>query len=200
MKARTILIWLAAVLVAVGISCVTVNIYFPAAEVQKAADRIVEEVRPEAPPPPQQPPAPPAEGSLLERPLKKLVMLFAPEARAQVDIDISSPAVRKLKASIKERFSALRPFYKKGAIGENNRGYLQMRDTKGLTLKEKSTLKRLVREENADRKALYEEIVRVNKLAKEVIPEVERLFANSWRRKARAKGWWVQEDDGTWTR
>ena len=40
------------------VSCVTVNIYFPAAEVQKAADRIVDDVRtkgseavPETPPP-----------------------------------------------------------------------------------------------------------------------------------------------------
>ena len=37
--------WLFGMLVAVLVSCVTVNIYFPAAAIQKAADQIVDDVR-----------------------------------------------------------------------------------------------------------------------------------------------------------
>jgi hypothetical protein len=52
--------WLGACAVSVGLaSCVTINIYFPAAAAERAADRIIEEVyqlAPAAKPPADKPP------------------------------------------------------------------------------------------------------------------------------------------------
>lgn len=176
-------------------ACVTVNIYFPAAEIQRAADEIVDEVRPQ-----QQE----EKGSSVDRIrvwwLARLVSSIGPNlAFAQVDIDISSPAIRKLKDSLAGRFGSLKGFYTGGALGENNRGYVEIRDESGLNLKKKADLRKLAEAENSDRKALYKEILVANNLETRFLSEVERLFANSWRNKA-LSGSWIQKDDGTWAR
>ena len=176
-------------------ACVTVNIYFPEAEIQRAADQIVDDVRQG-----QQGES----GSYLHRIrlwwLARLAPFLGPNlAFAQVDIDISSPAIRRLKDSLAGRFESIKGFYTRGALGENSRGYVEVRDESGLNLKEKADLRKLVNGENRDRKALYQEILRANDLETRFLPEVERLFANSWRNKA-IRGSWIQKDDDTWVR
>jgi uncharacterized protein YdbL (DUF1318 family) len=180
-------------------ACVTVNIYFPAAEVQRAADIIVDEVRPENVPPSSKPSSSKPQ-SLHKRIMIHIASLVLPSAEAAVDIEISTPAIRNLKASLKNRYGSLKPYYDKGVIGETNRGYIEIRDTGKLDLKQKGQIKRLSDDENADRRALYEEIIRANKLESKVLPEVERVFANSWRDNAKGNGWWIQKDDGAWTK
>ena len=181
------------------VSCVTVNIYFPAAEVQKAADKIVEEVRNkanEAQPKPESAPVP-KEGPSSRLAMHRLFSFGAGLAHAEVNINISTPAIRGIQASIKNRFPQLKPFYDKGAIGENNRGLVEARDTAGLNLQERSQVTRLIGEENRDRAALYREIATANKLGSETVPQIEKVFANSWRGKSQS-GWWVQGDSGAW--
>jgi uncharacterized protein YdbL (DUF1318 family) len=174
-------------------ACVTVNIYFPAAAVQKAADEIVENVRK-------------IEKKEEQKPEQKQMNLFqeikrlswAPaEAHAQINIEVSTPAIRALKDSMRERFPQLKPFYDKGSIGENNVGLLETRDISGLNLKEKADLNRLVDSENKDRKSLYTEIIKANKLGQENLLQVQKIFANSWRDKSQS-GWWIQNDKGGW--
>jgi uncharacterized protein YdbL (DUF1318 family) len=177
------------------IACVTVNIYFPAGEVQKAADEIVDEVRPGQKE---------GEGTSLyqirPRWFSRLAPLLAPGlAFAQVDINISTPAIRALRASLAERFGSLKGFYSRGALGENNQGYVELRDQSGLNLKEKADLRRLAKAENSDRKNLYTEIIKANNLEPRFLPEVQKIFANSWRKKA-LSGSWIQNDDGTWVK
>ncbi len=176
------------------VGCVTVNIYFPAAAVQKAADEIVEDVRK-------------IEKKEEQKPEQKQMNLFqemkafswgATEAYAQnIDIEVSTPAIRALKDSLKQRFPQLKPFYDKGNIGENNVGLLEIRDITGLNLKEKADLNRLVDMENKDRKSLYTEIMKANKFGSEVMPQIQKIFANSWREKSES-GWWIQNDKGDW--
>jgi uncharacterized protein YdbL (DUF1318 family) len=197
MNRRLFARWCVGGLVAVAVACVTVNIYFPAAEVQRAADEIVQEVRPEAAAPSQEPTSSEPQSRMI-RSLRHLALFWVAPAEADVDINISTPAIRNLKQAIKGRFSSLQPFYKKGVIGENNQGYLEIRDTGDLGLKEKSQVKGLVDAENKDRRALYEEIIRANNLDSKVLPEVEKKFANSWRNQAAGRGWWTQQDDGSW--
>ncbi len=177
------------------IACVTVNIYFPAGEVQKAADEIVDEVRPGK-----------EEGEstslyhIRPRWFTRMGRFLAPNlAFAQVDINISTPAIRALKASLAGRFASLKGFYSRGALGENNQGYVELRDQSRLNLKEKADLRRLVKAENQDRRGLYKEIIRANKLEARFLPDVGRIFANSWRKKALA-GTWIQNDAGTWAK
>jgi uncharacterized protein YdbL (DUF1318 family) len=65
--------------------------------------------------------------------------------------------------------------------------------------KEKADLRRLAKAENSDRKNLYTEIIKANNLEPRFLPEVEKIFANSWRQKA-LSGSWIQNDDGTWVK
>lgn len=107
------------IMVFVIASCVTVNIYFPASAVQKAADLIVEDIRKvekiqEKPKEKKQD----KENSLVKNSKK---FSFGPaQAYAQIDIEVSTPAIRVLKESLKARFPQLKLYYDIGAIGENN--------------------------------------------------------------------------------
>ena len=116
-----------------------------------------------------------------------------------MDIDVSTPAIRSISESMKSRFPQLKPFYDKGAIGENNMGFLDARDTSVLNLQERSQVNKLVDQENRDRTALYSEIATANKLGSESVEQIEKIFANSWRDKFKA-GWWVQDDKGSWAK
>lgn len=170
------------------VACVTVNIYFPAAEVQKAADKIVDDVRSKTEGTPQQKSDP---ASSLDIPWGVRL------AYAEVNIDVSTPAIRGIKESMKNRFTQLKIFYDKGAIGENNKGLVDVRDTVGLNLQERSQVNKLVEQENKDREALYIEIANANKLGAESVPQIRKIFSNSWREKSQS-GWWVQNDGGNW--
>jgi uncharacterized protein YdbL (DUF1318 family) len=176
-------------------ACVTVNIYFPAAAVQKAADEIVDDVRKVEKKDEQKPEEKQKINKLFQE-LKSLSWGPA-EASAQIDIEVSTPAIRALKDSMKERFPQLKPFYDKGNIGEGNMGLLETRDLANLNLKEKADLSRLVEQENKERKNLYTEIMKANKFGPEVLPQIQKIFANSWRDKSQS-GWWVQKDSGEW--
>ncbi len=178
-------------------SCVTVNIYFPASAVQKAADLIVEDIRgvEKGQDKPKEK-KPDKESSLINSPR----FSFGPTvALAQIDIEVSTPAIRALKESLKGRFPQLKPFYDGGVIGENNKGLIEVRDSSGLNLKQKAELNKLVEQENKDREALYTDILKANKFGKEFLPEIQKIFANSWREKS-LENWWIQNDKGEWVR
>lgn len=184
-------------------SCVTVNIYFPAAAIQKAADEIVDDVRKTPEQKPDQAPGqkPDDKKDKTSRSGRFLIAYLGPADAyaAAVDINVSTPAIRGLKASMANRFPQLQPFYAKGAIGETSTGLVAVRDIGELSLKEKADVNRLVEQENADRQALYAEIIRANNLDASKLDEVQKLFANSWRGKS-SPGWWIQSDNGQWGR
>ena len=179
-------------------SCVTVNIYFPAAEVQKAADKIVDDIHTKADDVQKKTPPAPGPSGLLDS-LMRQFSLGPEKAYGAMDIDVSTPAIRSISESMKSRFPQLKPFYDKGAIGENNMGFLDARDTSVLNLQERSQVNKLVDQENRDRTALYSEIATANKLGSESVEQIEKIFANSWRDKSKA-GWWVQDDKGSWAK
>jgi uncharacterized protein YdbL (DUF1318 family) len=116
-----------------------------------------------------------------------------------VDVNVSTPAIRALRASMAGRFPQLKPLYDRGAIGETNDGLVAMRDVAGLGLRERADATRLADQENADRRSLYSEIIRANNIDPGTLGEVQRLFANSWRDKS-LPGWWIQRDDGHWVK
>lgn len=177
-------------------ACVTVNIYFPAAAIQKAADKIVDEIS--GGDDEQMPGKDPDIRSLLLDRLKGF-NIGPKEAYAQLDINISTPAIRSVRGSMRETFRQLRPFYAGGVIGENKDGFVEVRDTSSLTLKEKADAARLVEQQNKDRATLYSEIVKANKLDNATIPQVQKIFADSWRGKSRS-GWFIKNDSGEWER
>jgi uncharacterized protein len=177
-------------------ACVTVNIYFPAADVQKAADKIVGDVTEE-----EQAPAPakPGNSSWLHEPLRIAVSMgLGPRAAyAQVNVNVSTPAVRALKESMRNEFHQLKPYYEKAVVGENSNGFVEIRDQAALDLKEQAQVKQFVDQVNKDRTSLYREIQAANKYPPDVLPQIQKIFANSWREKSRS-GWWIQNDNGQW--
>ena len=176
-------------------ACVTVNIYFPAAEVQKAADSIVNDV---TGPDQKVPPKPDHSSWLLEQlRITGRLSLGPKSACAEVNVNVSTPAIRALKDSMRNGFQQLKPYYEKFVVGENNNGFVEIRDAAGLDLKEQAQVKQFVEQVNKDRTSLYREILTANKYPAEILPQIQKIFANSWREKSRP-GWWIQNDAGQW--
>jgi uncharacterized protein len=176
-------------------ACVTVNIYFPAAAVERAADQIVKETwgGPEEPVKKEEP------RSSLMRPITVArLFVFVGEASAQeADINVSNPAIRALKDSIKNRSSSIKPFMDRGNVGITRDGLLTVRTTEGLNLKERAEVQQLIDAENRDREALYLEIAKANNIAQESVPKIRMIFAKSWIEQAQP-GWWIQDPQGNW--
>jgi uncharacterized protein YdbL (DUF1318 family) len=182
-------------------ACVTVNIYFPAAKVEKTAEKIVDEVyqeKKETPQPEKEKPQTSLGGGLF-RDLARLARLGPAPACAEEATTVSNAAIRALKEQIGQRHQELLPHYQQGRVGINKEGSLEVRGTNGLGLPQVATLKRLVDADNAARRQLYEEVARALSLKPEQVSQVQQIFAKQWRDKAQA-GWPVQTDDGQWVR
>jgi uncharacterized protein len=175
-------------------ACVTVNIYFPAAAVERAADEIVKETwgnRTESVPK-EQP------RSQLSTAREIVSVTFVDEAFAQeADINISNPAIRALKDSIKNRSGSIKPFMDRGNVGLTKEGLLTVRTTDGLSLKERAEVQQLVDAENRDRESLYLEIAKANNFPLESVAKIRSIFARSWVEQAQS-GWWIQDAQGNW--
>jgi uncharacterized protein YdbL (DUF1318 family) len=175
-------------------ACVTVNIYFPAAAVERAADQIVKETWGGAADAPKPAPQPQSNNPATQ----KISFGLVSTAHAQeADINVSNPAIRALKDSIKQRSEAIKPYMDRGNVGIGQDGLLVVRSTDGLSLKERADVKQLVGAENRDREALYAEIAKANNIAKESIPRIKTIFAKSWIDQARP-GWMIQDSQGNW--
>jgi uncharacterized protein YdbL (DUF1318 family) len=118
---------------------------------------------------------------------------------AQEETTVSSPKIRALKESLKERFPQLVPFFDQGRLGEKTDGYLDIRSEDGLNLQERARLRRLVKDEYEDRSQLYAEVASALNIDPGQIDRVAVIFARSWMDNARP-GWWIQQSDGGWTR
>lgn len=194
-------------------ACVTINVYFPAAAAQDAADRIINEVygndgstpAPRQPQPePQQQPQPdpaPQPQSRRDNAFERLIAatldwLISPAAAAEPDIDIQSPAIRSITAGMERRHALLAPHYANGAIGMTREGRIAVRDLNAVPLRERSRVQQFVADENRDRDALYAEIARANGHP-EWETDIRATFARRWVDNAPA-GWWYQDATGGW--
>ncbi|MGH8530478.1 MAG: YdbL family protein [Nevskiales bacterium] len=189
---------------ALAAGCVTINVYFPAAAAEKAADRIIEDIWGKQP---QGGSAPGTEKSTPTQPnsgLLPALQYFAagtlnfiiPLAEAQADIDISSPAVQQVKAALEARHGQLAAHYASGAVGLTAGGDVAVRDPNLIPLPQRNAVKKLVADDNADRAALYREIAVANGHP-EWEADIRATFAKRWVDKA-AAGWYYQDAGGTW--
>ncbi len=182
--------------------CVTVNIYFPAAKVEKTAEKIVDEVYQDKTEPPGQEPAGKPQswnGPGIFRSITRLARFGPAQAFAEEATTVSNAAIRGLKDQIGQRHQELLPYYRKGQVGIDKDGFLEVRDTGGLGLPQVASLKRLVNADNAARRQLYEEVAKALNLKPDQVSQVRQIFSKQWRDKAEA-GWAVQADNGKWSR
>ena len=120
-----------------------------------------------------------------------------PAAAAEMDINISTPAIRKIEGSMKARHQQLEPYYASGALGVTADALVAVRDLAAIPLPQRNRAKQLVADENRDRGALYQEIARANGHP-EWEPQIRETFAKRWADNARKRGWWVQGPGGGW--
>ncbi len=115
-------------------------------------------------------------------------------ATAAADLEVNTPAVTALKASMQARHSQLLPHYNAGAIGLTKDAFIAIKDATAVPLKDRGSLTGLVKDENADRANLYKEIATAN-AHPEWQNEIQSTFAGRWIDKAQS-GWFYQKGDG----
>lgn len=203
--------WLGVPVAVVVLSaCVTINVYFPAAEAREAAKEFVEKVigdeANQAPPPAEgKPGGQSASLRVLPAPLAQLdrsIDWFAlagigsAHAQGQPDISLKTPAIQAIQARMAERFDAqLRAGFEAGALGFAADGSVVVRDAAKLALKDRVAVNQAVAEDNRDRKAVYREVAVANGHP-EWEARIREVFAKQWVDSARA-GWWY-ESGGSW--
>ena len=187
-------------------ACVTINVYFPAAEAQQAAAEFVDKVigtdqQPvDAPKPAPEPPADPAKPPQAANAQGfELMSLFISTANAAegVDITIRTPAIQAIQDRMAERFhDQLQSHFDSGALGFGNDGLVVVREASRISLKDRVSVNQYVADDNRDRKAVYREIAVANGHA-EWEQQIRETFAKQWVASAHA-GWWYQASDGNW--
>ena len=191
------------------VSCVTVNIYFPAAAAEKAADQIILDVwhqqggAAEATKAATTPPAAKNSGAKNEhsaldprRIVVTALSAISGEAHAQnVDFNASSPQIEQIKARMASRFGELRPFLDSGAVGLTGDGLVAVHDANAASMAERARMNQLVNAENKDRKALYQAIADANNQPGWA-GQIQKTFAERWISQAQS-GWWYQSG-GSW--
>ncbi len=198
-------------------ACVTVNVYFPAAAAQSAADQIIDQItkdpgaaqpqgsnqsKPQGYSPlprvaPVAPLEPRNEPSVLLVAVGTVLNVLVPAAHAQADanLDINTPETRAIVSSMAARFQQLKPFFASGAVGFTSDGHIDVRDANAVPLPERANVKRLVAEDNRDRDALYAEVAKANGHP-EWKNDIQNTFARRWVAKADPGTWY--QDGGAW--
>lgn len=185
------------------LACVTINVYFPAAAAETAAQTIVRDVLGEQPPKPSQQQMPdneqesrlPTDADTDFR-FGALVNLLISPASAQANIKINTPLINQLRASLKRRQPKIQPHLNSGALGLDRDALVSIRKLDAVPLKARNTVKKLVADENRDRNALYKEIARANGHP-EWEKNIRETFARVWVEES-GSGVWYRDANGKW--
>ncbi|MGN6728966.1 MAG: YdbL family protein [Rhodanobacteraceae bacterium] len=191
--------------------CVTINVYFPAAAAQKAAEKFIGNVigpdNPSQDQMPQQNPQPPPSGSssgdgsgtpLAERVLDALIPA-ANAAESQPNIKIQTPEIEAIQTRMRDRFqSSLKSLLDSGAVGFTRDGMVAVHDASKAPLPQRAQMNSAVADENRDRAAVYRQIAIANGHP-EWEQQIRQIFAKQWIDRAHA-GWFYQDASGAWKR
>lgn len=185
-------------------ACVTINVYFPAAEAKEAAKEFVEKVigdeaAPATAPAPAPAPKPGGQSARLEQRIDWLSLVGIGSAYAQTspDITIKTPAIQAIQARMKSRFDGeLRAQFDTGALGFAKDGTVSVRDAAQIPLANRVAVNQAVADQNRDSAAVYREIAVANGHA-EWEGQIRQVFAKQWVDSAKG-GWWYQDAGGNW--
>lgn len=184
------------VFVAINCAVITVNVYFPTEAVEEAAEKIIDEIESG-----EESQAKPEEGGQQSHFWKNIPYCISGNSTVyadEIDLNLTTPAIRKMIDSMKARNTEIVHFKDKGAIGETNDGMLAIRDMKGLGGEEIRTVKRLLKAENNDRETLYKELAAANKIEQSEVGRIKTIFAKTRISKAKP-GHWHHDENGNWT-
>ena len=184
--------------IALAASCVTINVYFPSAAAERAAEKFVGEVlgedREEGS---LQVPGGP-ESTVLLYAMNTVLSFLVSDAQAQQpDFKINTPQINSIKSRMAQRQRQfLNSWFDAGAIGFTNDGLVSIRDRSAIALSDRRQLESVVADENRDRKAVYREIAVANGQP-DWQQDVQQTWSKEWVRNAR-KGWYYQDSGGSW--
>ncbi|MFH2069137.1 MAG: DUF1318 domain-containing protein [Candidatus Omnitrophota bacterium] len=176
------------------VGCVAVNVYvtFPQEKLDKAMEGLELQVQPVAP----SPVIPKKQSRLSPWRFLGPAPLYA-QTVVTSEVKTTSSVIEEAKARRIERFSDIQGYKDKKVLGENNEGLLDIRSTEELDGKEVLALRKMVREENNDRMAIYRDVVQINKMASAEIKRVQAAAAKANRKLAK-EGEWIQDENGAW--
>jgi uncharacterized protein YdbL (DUF1318 family) len=173
-------------------ACVTINVYFPEAAAERAADRFIQDVLGEQAPASVRPQAAVSGDRFLP-----LALISPAHAQQPIAINIDTPRIESIKQRMTERHQVyLANWLAAGAIGLSLNGLVEIRDRSAIGLADRRLLERVVEEENVDRNAVYREIAVANGHP-EWESDIRETFARRWIENARA-GWYYQTAEGEW--
>jgi uncharacterized protein YdbL (DUF1318 family) len=189
--------------------CVTINVYFPAAAAQKAAQQIVGNVLGTATSsaPASSNPAPASStpssagsgGGGAGLGIAVLDFIIPPAAAAEPNMDISTPEIQAIEARMKANFEQnLEPLLQAGVIGFTANGNVAVRDLNAASLPQRAGVSQAVASANRERADLYAAIANANGHP-EWEPKIRAIFAQTWIQKARP-GWYYRDSSGAWQR
>lgn len=168
--------------------CAVVNVYvtFPEEKIEKAAEELL---------------APPSRSIPQSNLFQNLFITGTAYAQEVVevrkDINTDSPVIRAAKQKMDTWRDELDTYKKEGFVGETNEFTVVVRNLP--SDKEKANrVKKIVNDENQQRKIMMEELIRINNVPRGEIPKFKRIFADVMK-KYSPEGTWIQEDNG-WSR
>jgi len=171
-------------------ACVTINVYFPAAEAKEAAKEFVEKVIGD-----QMPSTPEPGGGGMARFDPLMLIGIAPAYAQAPDITLKTPAIQAIQGRMESRFdSALRTHFDSGALGFTGDGLVAVREASKISLGDRVGVNQAVAEQNRDSKAVYREVAVANDHP-EWEAQIRDVFAKQWVESARS-GWWYQSGGG----
>jgi hypothetical protein len=200
---------LAGIVLLLLVSCaiITVNIYFPEKEVKEAYKELEKELMIPGGPgqePTSKPEGKP-EGSSKFELISSAYAQERPLSERIAEIVRKMPEVVSAYRAIGARIPEIDKLRDSGAVGEGNNGMLVVRDEKLMT----PDAKGLVALVNENRRTIIngmsKAIIRINRAPeneqnlKQVMPQATEQFA-AIRRDSAKKGWWIQDQYGSWTR
>jgi len=183
-------------------ACVTINVYFPAAEAKEAAKEFVEKVIGDEAAKDADAGGGDGGMAMLMRSIDMpridplaLVGIGTAHAQGQPDITIRTPAIQAIQSRMASRFdSTLSAHFDSGALGFTGDGLVTVRDAGKLELKDRVKVNQAVADQNRDAKAVYREVAVANGHP-EWESRIRAVFAKQWIDSAH-KGWWYQSGGG----
>lgn len=116
--------------------------------------------------------------------------LLSPAYAGEYDIKIMTPAIQQAIQGRQARYAQLDQLKQTGAVGENNQGYVEV-------LQPTPAAESVAQAENYDRRVIYEAIVEQNNLGPAGMANVQVVFGEVQRGRARP-GEWIQSRTEEW--
>lgn len=168
-------------------SCVTVNVNFPESAVQKATDDFVKDLYRSK----DQGKKP---GAWV---FPSLIHEASAASETSMVFKIDSATSEEIKTRLAKRVDEIIALKRRGVLGETNDGKLAVKDPTSLKKLETRKVDQLVAEENKDRTALYEEVLKSNGLQKARMKDLTNNFTRSFQAES-PSGTWVMDPTGKW--